>query len=101
MLNVAHRIFYSYCNYRFYISINNKINLLKKEVRLKAYILESGSPLNNLKRGYALIYDKEGAVKHCDFTVGETAKILTFTQELECEVVGIKQRENLKNGTDI
>ena len=76
------------------ISINNKINLLKKEVRLKAYILESGSPLNNLKRGYALIYDKEGAVKHCDFTVGETAKILTFTQELECEVVGIKQREN-------
>lgn len=76
------------------VSINNKINLLKKEVRLKAYILESGSPLNNLKRGYALIYDEEGAVKHCDFTVGETAKILTFTQELECEVVGIKQREN-------
>ncbi len=74
-------------------AVKNKINMLNRTVNSTAKVLESQSPLNNLKRGYGLIYKDEKIVKEENFTVGETAKILTFRQELECEVKSVKKRK--------
>ena len=43
----------------------------------------------NIKTG-----DKdENIVKDYNFTVGETAKIVTFSQEIDCEITNVKKRK--------
>ncbi len=74
-------------------ALNNKITLLQMEISSRTRLLENQSPLNNLKKGYSLIYNRENNVKQHNFTVGETAKIVTFSQELECEITKVKQRK--------
>ena len=74
-------------------SINNKISMLNQSVQSYTKILETQSPLNNLKKGYGLIYKDDIPVKNYSFTVGETAKIVTLHQEMECEVKKVKPRK--------
>ena len=74
-------------------AVNTKITLLKRDINTRTQVLENQSPLNNLKKGYALIYKDENLVKDYNFTVGETAKIVTFSQELDCEITKVKKRK--------
>lgn len=73
--------------------IENKMKSLTQSVISKSDILENQSPLNNLKKGYSLIYKDNLPVKDINFTEGDVAKILTFKQEIECEVKKVKPRE--------
>ena len=73
--------------------IENKMKSLTQSVISKSDILENQSPLNNLKKGYSLIYKDDLPVKDTTFTEGDMAKILTFKQEIECEVKKVKPRE--------
>ena len=74
-------------------NVNGKIAAWEQSVQLYTKILENQSPLNNLKKGYGLIYKDETIVKERNFTVGETVKIVTLRQELECEVKKVKPRK--------
>lgn len=74
-------------------TVKGKIAVLENSVRSYIKILESQSPINNLKKGYGLIYKDENIVKDYSFTVGESAKIVTLHQELECEVMKVKPRK--------
>ena len=74
-------------------SIQRKILNFSNEINTKTRILENLSPINTLKKGYGLIYKDEQIVKDYNFTVGETAKILTFSQEIDCEITNVKQRK--------
>ena len=74
-------------------TVKGKIAVLENSVRSYIKILESQSPINNLKKGYGLIYKDEHIVKDYNFTVGEFAKIVTLHQELECEVTKVKPRK--------
>ena len=40
-----------------------------------------------------MIYKGDKPVKDYNFIVGETAKIVTFSQELDCEITKIKDRK--------
>ena len=73
--------------------IERKISLLSNDINTKTQILENQSPLNNLKKGYGLIYKDNIPAKEYSFTVGETAKIVTFSQEIDCEVTKVKARK--------
>lgn len=74
-------------------AVNRKIADLEKDVANKIDLLENQSPLNNLKKGFALIYKGDIPAKEYSFTAGETAKILTFSQELTCEITETKPRK--------
>ena len=74
-------------------AVNRKIADLEKDVANKIDLLENQSPLNNLKKGFALIYKGDIPAKEYSFTAGETAKILTFSQELTCESTETKPRK--------
>ena len=74
-------------------SLERKISLLSSEINAKTQLLETQSPLNNLKKGYSLIYKDDNPVKNYNFTVGETAKIVTFSQEIDCEITNVKARK--------
>ena len=74
-------------------ALSSRISYMEQTVKAKTEILENLSPVNNLKRGYALIYKENLSVKQYDFTVGETAKIVTFSQELDCEIKSVKPRK--------
>ncbi len=74
-------------------AMDNMLALLMQSVASRTDILENQSPLNNLKKGYGLVYKDNSIVKETDFTVGETAKIVTLRQEIECEVKKVKQRK--------
>ena len=74
-------------------SINNKISKLTQTVISKSDILESQSPLNNLKRGYSLIYKENLPVNDKYFTDGEEIKVITYKQELECKITKTTTRE--------
>ena len=74
-------------------ALSSRISYMEQTVKAKTEILENLSPVNNLKRGYALIYKEDLSVKQYDFTVGETAKIVTFSQELDCEIKSVKPRK--------
>ena len=74
-------------------NIERKISLLSNEINTKTQILENQSPLNNLKKGYGLIYKDNTPAKDYNFTVGETAKIVTFSQEIDCEITKVKARK--------
>lgn len=74
-------------------ALSSRISYMEQTVKAKTEILENLSPVNNLKRGYALIYKEDIYVKQYDFTVGETAKIVTFSQELDCEIKSVKPRK--------
>ncbi len=74
-------------------SIDNKINTLNQSIVSKTELLDNQSPLNNLKKGYALIYKDNSPAKEYNFTIGEAAKIVTFFQELQCEVIDVKERK--------
>ncbi|MBR5520788.1 MAG: exodeoxyribonuclease VII large subunit [Oscillospiraceae bacterium] len=73
--------------------VDNKISSASHSVRAVTKLLENLSPVNNLKKGYGLIYKDDILVKDCDFTVGETAKIVTLRQELECEIIKTMPRK--------
>ena len=75
------------------LSIDRKLSVLNQQISARTQILENQSPLNNLKKGYAMIYKDETAVKNYDFTVGESAKIVTFSQELDCKITKVKRRK--------
>ena len=74
-------------------SLERKISLLSSEINAKTQLMETQSPLNNLKKGYSLIYKDDNPVKNYNFTVGETAKIVTFSQEIDCEITNVKARK--------
>lgn len=74
-------------------SVDTKIALLGQVVQSYTKILENQSPLNNLKKGYGLIYKNNNAVKDYIFTAGESAEIVTLHQVLECEVKNAKPRK--------
>ena len=73
--------------------IERKLSHLSNEINTKTQILENQSPLNNLKKGYGLIYKDNIPAKGYNFTVGETAKIVTFSQEIDCEITKVKARK--------
>ena len=75
------------------LSIDRKLSVLNQQINARTQILENQSPLNNLKKGYAMIYKDETTVKNYDFTVGESAKIVTFSQELDCKITKVKRRK--------
>jgi len=75
------------------LSIDRKLSVLNQQISARTQILENQSPLNNLKKGYAMIYKDEITVKNYDFTVGESAKIVTFSQELDCKITKVKRRK--------
>ncbi|MBR5305301.1 MAG: exodeoxyribonuclease VII large subunit [Oscillospiraceae bacterium] len=74
-------------------TMERKISDLSNEINTKTAVLENQSPVNNLKKGYGMIYKDDKPVKDYNFTVGETAKIVTFSQELDCEITKIKDRK--------
>ena len=74
-------------------SVERKIEKLEQQIYSRTQILENQSPLNNLKKGYAMIYKGETAAKEYTFTAGETAKIVTFSQELDCEITKVRKRK--------
>ena len=74
-------------------SMDNNIAALKQQINTRTQVLDNQSPLNNLKRGYSMIYKDDLPAKDYSFTVGETAKIVTFRQELDCEIINIKKRK--------
>ena len=74
-------------------SMERKISDLSNEINTKTAVLENQSPVNNLKKGYVMIYKDDKPVKDYNFIVGETAKIVTFSQELDCEITKIKDRK--------
>ena len=74
-------------------SVDTKIALLRQVVQSYTKILENQSPLNNLKKGYGLIYKNNNAVRDYIFTAGESAEIVTLHQVLECEVKNVKPRK--------
>lgn len=86
------------------LNLKNKIstgvyqNINESQNKLQALhsVLESQSPLNNLKRGYALLYKDDIPAKDLIFKVGQTAKVVTFSQELTCDITQIKSREENK-----
>ncbi len=55
--------------------------------------IEANNPLGLLKRGYAVINDGKTYDKENGFTAGETLKLTTFTQVLDCRVEEVKERE--------
>ena len=73
--------------------MERKISDLSNAIHTKTEVLENQSPLNNLKKGYGMIYKDDKPVKNYNFTVGETAKIVTFSQEIDCEITKIKDRK--------
>ncbi len=75
------------------LSLNRKISDLSQQINARTQILENQSPLNNLKKGYAMIYKDAVPVKEYSFTAGETAKIVTFSQELDCEITKVRKRK--------
>ncbi len=74
-------------------SMGNKIFMLNRSVESYTKILENQSPLNNLKKGYGLIFKDDNIVKDHNFTEGETAKLVTFNQEIDFEVKKVKSRK--------
>lgn len=74
-------------------SMERKISFLEHSISTKTQILENQSPINNLKKGYSLIYKDDSVAKDYTFTAGETAKIVTFGQEMECQITKVKQRK--------
>ena len=74
-------------------NIERKIELLSNNVYAKTEILEQQSPLNNLKKGYALIYKDNKVVKNYNFTAGEAAKIVTDSQEVDFTVTKTRKRK--------
>ena len=74
-------------------SVERKIEKLEQQIYSRTQILENQSPLNNLKKGYAMIYKGETTAKEYTFTAGETAKIVTFSQELDCEITKVRKRK--------
>lgn len=75
------------------LSANNILKNAETRVISVAKILDTQSPLNNLKRGYSLIYDENMSVKQNSFTAGDKAKILTYNQEIDCTITNVKPRE--------
>ena len=73
--------------------ISRKIQNLSADINTKTQILENLSPINMLKKGYGLIYKDNTPVKNYNFTVGESAKIVTFSQEIDCEITNVKIRK--------
>ena len=63
------------------------------KINTKTQLLENLSPINMLKKGYGLIYKDNIPVKNYNFTIGESAKIVTFSQEIDCEIKNVKKRK--------
>ncbi len=74
-------------------NIERKLQLLANNISAKTEILEQQSPLNNLKKGYALIYKDDKVVKNYNFTAGESAKFITDSQEVDFTVTKTRKRK--------
>ncbi|MEG2192148.1 MAG: exodeoxyribonuclease VII large subunit [Oscillospiraceae bacterium] len=76
-------------------SLRRKLEDVNTKVSNLHNVIESQSPLNNLKRGYSLLYKDKLPAKDTHFTVGDTAQIVTFSQELTCKITETKGRGEL------
>lgn len=74
-------------------SMERRFEKLSQDINIKTQLIDERSPINNLKKGYALLYKGETAVKHADFTVGESLKVVTYNQEIECEITKVAKRK--------
>lgn len=74
-------------------SMERRFEKLSQDINIKTQLIDERSPINNLKKGYALLYKGETAVKHTDFTVGESLKVVTYNQEIECEITKVAKRK--------
>lgn len=74
-------------------SIERRFEKLSQDINIKTQLIDERSPINNLKKGYALLYKGETAVKHSDFTVGESLKVVTYNQEIDCEITKVAKRK--------
>ncbi|MBR4036761.1 MAG: hypothetical protein IKJ05_08580 [Oscillospiraceae bacterium] len=73
--------------------MERRFEKLSQDINIKTQLIDERSPINNLKKGYALLYKGETAVKHTDFTVGESLKVVTYNQEIECEITKVAKRK--------
>lgn len=74
-------------------SMERRFEKLSQDINIKTQLIDERSPVNNLKKGYALLYKGETAVKHSDFTVGESLKVVTYNQEIDCEITKVAKRK--------
>ncbi|MBQ5327403.1 MAG: exodeoxyribonuclease VII large subunit [Oscillospiraceae bacterium] len=74
-------------------SMERRFEKLSQDINIKTQLIDERSPINNLKKGYALLYKGETAVKHTDFTVGESLKVVTYNQEIDCEITKVAKRK--------
>lgn len=74
-------------------SMERRFEKLSQDINIKTQLIDERSPINNLKKGYALLYKGETAVKHSDFTVGESLKVVTYSREIDCEITKVAKRK--------
>jgi len=74
-------------------SMERRFEKFLQDINIKTQLIDERSPINNLKKGYALLYKGETAVKHSDFTVGESLKVVTYSQEIDCEITKVAKRK--------
>ena len=74
-------------------SISRKIENSKHTLASVSDSIESNNPLGLLKRGYAVINDGRIYDKEKGFIAGETLKLTTFSQILDCTVDRVEERE--------
>ncbi len=74
-------------------SMERRFEKLSQDINIKTQLIDERSPINNLKKGYALLYKGETAVKHTNFTVGESLKVVTYNREIDCEITKVAKRK--------
>ncbi len=72
---------------------DRKVENAKHALMSVSESIEANNPLGLLKRGYAVINDGQIRDKENGFTVGETLKLTTFTQILDCRVENAEERD--------
>ena len=73
--------------------IKNKIEYCKKDMISYGDKIENLSPMNNLKRGYSLIFDSEKNIIKSGFEKGDSIFVVTADKELDCTVNSVTDRK--------
>ena len=73
--------------------IKNKIEDCKKDMISYGDKIENLSPINNLKRGYSLIFDSEKNIIKSGFEKGDSIFVVTADKELDCTVNSVTDRK--------
>ena len=73
--------------------IKNKIEYCKKDIISYSDKIENLSPMNNLKRGYSLIFDSEKNIIKSGFEKGDSIFVVTADKELDCTVNSVTDRK--------